>query len=196
MTIRVAGRELGATELRASTIVRETKETQVRVEIAQTGESSIETTVPFLDHMLVTLSRYSGLRLRVQAKGDLRHHIIEDVAICVGVALSEFAPLTAARFGDCTIPMDDALVHCALDLGGRAYYRGPLPSSLYDHWMRSFSEHAKATVHLRVLRGTDRHHIVEAAFKALGLAIRAALVETHAVFSTKGGVTVRADGAC
>jgi imidazoleglycerol-phosphate dehydratase len=196
VTTRVAGRELNATKLRVSTIVRETKETQVRVEIAETGESSIETTVPFLDHMLVTLSRYSGLQLRVQARGDLRHHLIEDVAICVGAALLEFAPSTAARFGDCTIPMDDALVHCALDLGGRAYYRGPLPSSLYDHWMRSFSEHAKATVHLRVLRGTDRHHIVEAAFKALGLAIRDALVETHAVFSTKGAVTVRADGAC
>jgi len=196
VTIRVAGRELGATELRASTIVRETKETQVRVELAQTGDSSIETAVPFLDHMLVTLARYSGLSLRVQARGDLRHHIIEDVAICVGAALLEFAPPTAARFGDSTIPMDDALVQCALDLGGRAYYRGPLPSSLYDHWMRSFSEHAKATVHLRVLRGTDRHHIVEAAFKALGLAIRAALVETQAVFSTKGAVTVRADGTC
>jgi imidazoleglycerol-phosphate dehydratase len=195
VTTRVAGRELNA-QRRVSTIVRETKETQVRVEVAETGESSIETTVPFLDHMLVTLARYAGLQLRVQARGDLRHHIIEDVAICVGAALLEFAPSTAARFGDRTIPMDDALVHCALDLGGRAYYRGPLPSNLYDHWMRSFSEHARATVHLRVLRGTDPHHIVEAAFKALGLAIRGALVETDAVFSTKGAVAVRAEGAC
>jgi imidazoleglycerol-phosphate dehydratase len=188
--------ELHAMEPPVTTIVRETKETQILAEIARAGESSIETTVPFLDHMLVTLSRYSGLTLRVHARGDLRHHLIEDVAICVGAALLEFAPVTAARYGDRTIPMDDALVHCALDLGGRPYYRGPLPSTLYDHWMRSFSDHAKATLHLRVLRGTDRHHIVEAAFKALGLAIRDALVETHAVFSTKGAVTVRSEGSC
>jgi imidazoleglycerol-phosphate dehydratase len=91
--------------------------------------------------------------------------------------------------------MDDALVHCALDLGGRPYYEGPLPSTLYDHWMRSFSDHARATLHLRVLRGRDRHHIVEAAFKALGLAVRDALVDSGAVFSTKGSVALRADEA-
>ena len=84
--------------------------------------------------------------------------------------------------------MDDALVEAALDLGGRPYYRGPLPSALYDHWMRSFADHAAATVHVRVLRGTDRHHIIEAAFKALGLALRDALVESGTVFSTKGAV--------
>ena len=71
------------------------------------------------------------------------------------------------RFGDRTVPMDDALVHCALDLGGRPYNRGPLPSVRYEHWMRSFADNARATLHLRVLRGQDRHHIVEAAFKAL-----------------------------
>jgi imidazoleglycerol-phosphate dehydratase len=87
--------------------------------------------------------------------------------------------------------MDDALVHCALDLGGRPFYRGPLPSTLYDHWMRSFSDNAKATLHLRVLRGTDGHHVVEAAFKALGLAIRDALAESGAVFSTKGSVDLQ-----
>jgi len=84
--------------------------------------------------------------------------------------------------------MDEALVHCALDLGGRPYYRGPLPSSLYDHWMRSFSDNARATLHLRVLRCVDRHHVVEAAFKALGLAVRDALADHGAVFSTKGAV--------
>ena len=179
-----------------STIVRETKETQIRVEITRDGDSSIETSVPFLDHMLHTLARYSGLSLRVQARGDLAHHIIEDVAICAGAALLELAPATAVRYGDRTVPMDDALVHCALDLGGRPYYRGPLPSGLYDHWMRSFSDNAKTTLHLRVLRGTDRHHVVEAAFKALGLALRDALVETGAVFSTKGAVSLRAGDAC
>jgi imidazoleglycerol-phosphate dehydratase len=143
----------------------------------------------------VTFARYSALDLSMQATGDLPHHLIEDVAISVGAALAGVLPATAARYGDRTVPMDDALVHCALDLGGRSYYRGPLPSTLYDHWMRSFSDHARSTLHLRVLRGRDRHHIVEAAFKALGLAVRDALVDTGAVFSTKGGVALRADAS-
>ena len=177
-------------------IVRETRETRVRVELTAgdgAAQSSIGTTIPFLDHMLHTFARYAGLSLRVQASGDLRHHLIEDVAICIGAALAELTPPNAARFGDRTIPMDDALVHCALDLGGRPYYRGPLPSTLYDHWMRSFSDNAHATLHLRVLRGVDRHHVVEAAFKALGLAVRDALVDQGAVFSTKGAVRIGED---
>jgi imidazoleglycerol-phosphate dehydratase len=89
--------------------------------------------------------------------------------------------------------MDDALVHVSIDTGGRPYYRGPLPSSLYDHWMRSYADNAKATLHVRVLRGSDRHHVVEAAFKALGLALRDALAETGAVFSTKGAVSLEAE---
>ena len=176
-------------------VVRETKETTIRCEIVRgTGTAAVATGEPFLDHMLVAFARYSGLDLRLQAKGDLPHHLIEDVAICVGAAVAGALPATAARYGDRTIPMDDALVHCALDLGGRPYYRGPLPSSLYDHWMRSFSDNARATVHLRVLRGRDRHHVVEAAFKALGLAVRDAFVDSGAVFSTKGGVAMRIEG--
>jgi imidazoleglycerol-phosphate dehydratase len=176
-----------------STITRETKETRVRVDLTRgTGATEIDTGVRFLDHMLTTVARYSGLDLQVRARGDLRHHLIEDVAICVGAALAELVPRSAARYGDRTVPMDDALVHCALDVGGRPYYRGPLPSALYDHWMRSFADNARATLHLRVLRGTDRHHVVEAAFKALGLALRDALVETGGeVFSTKGSVEGR-----
>lgn len=174
-------------------IVRETRETNIRCELAPgRGEAVVSTGQPFLDHMLVTFTRYAGLDLRLQASGDLPHHLIEDVAICVGAAVAAILPETAARYGDRTIPMDDALVHCALDLGGRPYYRGPLPSTLYDHWMRSFSDHSRATLHLRVLRGRDRHHIVEAAFKALGLSVRDALVDTGAVFSTKGSVALRA----
>ena len=147
----------------------------------------------FLDHMLVAFSKYSGLDLTLQATGDLPHHLIEDVAICLGAAISALLPATAARYGDRTIPMDEALVHCALDLGGRPFYRGPLPSTLYDHFMRSLSDNAKATLHLRVLRGTDRHHIVEAAFKALGLAVREAFVGSGAVFSTKGSVALKVE---
>ena len=174
-----------------SIVVRETRETQVRVELTRgEGVAEVDTGVAFHDHMLVTFARYAGLDLRVGARGDLRHHLIEDVAICLGAAVAELRPLNAARYGDRTVPMDDALVHCALDVGGRPYYRGPLPSTLYDHWMRSFADNAKATLHLRVLRGRDRHHVVEAAFKALGLAVRQALVEGDAVFSTKGSVAL------
>ncbi len=175
-------------------VVRETKETNIRCELTRgTGRATVSTGQPFLDHMLVAFARYSGLDVAIQATGDLPHHLIEDVAICLGAALSGLLPATAARYGDRAVPMDEALVHCALDLGGRPYYRGPLPSSLYDHFMRSFSDNAKATLHLRVLRGTDRHHIVEGAFKALGFAVRDAFVDTGAVFSTKGSVALRVE---
>jgi imidazoleglycerol-phosphate dehydratase len=177
-------------------IVRETKETQIRVELRRgTGSATVDTGEPFLDHMLVTLARYAGVELVVRARGDLRHHLIEDVGIAFGAAVAAFVPPTAARYGDRTIPMDDALVHACVDLGGRPYYVGPLPSRLYDHWMRSFADNARATLHLRVLRGEDRHHVVEAAFKALGLALRDAMAETGAVFSTKGAVSIRAEEA-
>jgi len=171
-------------------IVRETKETKVSISVSPgTGSSSVETGERFLDHMLVTLSRYAGLDLEVTATGDLRHHLVEDVAITLGTAFQRIVPEAAARYGDATVPMDDAVVQAVLDLGGRPYYKGPLPSSLYDHWMRSFCDNARMTLHIRVIRGSDRHHIVEAAFKALGLALRQALSshgDNGEVFSTKG----------
>lgn len=171
-------------------ITRETHETRVRVQIEPgPGEGTIDTSVRFLDHMLATLARYSGLELSVTARGDLPHHIIEDTAIALGAALQQHRSPRIARYGDRTIPMDDALVHACIDVGGRPFYEGPLPSTLYDHWMRSFSDHARATVHLRVLRGRDRHHVIEAAFKALGLALRDALVVSTAGMSTKGDVS-------
>lgn len=174
-------------------IVRETRETRIRIELERgTGVGTVDTGLPFLDHMLVTLARYSGLDLKIDARGDLKHHLIEDVAIALGAAVAAFLPPTVARYGDRVIPMDEALVHVSIDLGGRPYYEGPLPSSLYDHWMRSFSDHALATLHIRTLRGRDRHHIVEAAFKALGLAMRDALTDSGAVFSTKGAVALEA----
>ena len=170
-------------------ITRATKETRIRIELARgEGRASVVTGQPFLDHMMVTLARYAALDLSITAAGDLKHHLIEDVGIALGSAAAQLIPATAARYGDRTIGMDDALVHVSIDTGGRPYYRGPIPSSLYDHWMRSFADNAKVTLHVRVLRGQDRHHIVEAAFKALGLALRDALVETGAVFSTKGSV--------
>lgn len=175
-------------------LIRETRETRVRIGLARgAGTAEIDTRIPFLDHMLVTLARYAGLDLTVEARGDLRHHVIEDVAIALGQAMRALASQAVARYGDRTVPMDDALVHASLDLGGRAYYRGGLPSALYEHWMRSFSTSAGATLHLRVLRGRDRHHVIEAAFKALGFALRDALAERDEVFSTKGNV--RLEGA-
>lgn len=173
-------------------VERNTRETQITVEMQRgDGKASVQTGVPFLDHMMTTLARYSGLDITIDAKGDLKHHLIEDVAITVGAAFVEVLPAACFRYGDRTVAMDDALVQVALDAGGRAYYEGPIPSGLYDHWMRSFAQNAGMTLHILVLRGTDRHHIVEAAFKALGLALRDALQEGDAVFSTKGAVTLR-----
>ena len=170
---------------------RTTQETRIRLVLARgTGRASVATAVPFLDHMLVTFARYSSLDLTVEAQGDLKHHLIEDVAIVLGAGLRELLPPTVARYGDRTLPMDDALVQVSLDLGGRAYYEGPLPSSYYEHFMQSFAANAVATVHVRVIRGRDRHHVVEAAFKGLGLALRDALVDSGAVFSTKGAVAL------
>jgi len=177
------------------TIVRETKETRVSVALGRADTTPgpaagvcVATGQPFLDHMLSTLAFYSGLDLTVEASGDLRHHLIEDVAIALGEAVAQLVPERAARYGERTLPMDDALVQVALDLGGRAYYAGPLPAPLYDHWFRSFATQARATLHVRVLRGRDRHHVIEAAFKALGLALAQALAESGPLFSTKGAV--------
>lgn len=172
-----------------SVVDRETSETRIHVEIARgTGKAMVSTGQRFLDHMMTVLARYSRLDVTVQATGDLKHHLIEDVGIAFGAALADFTPATCARYGHRVVPMDDALVEAAVDLGGRPYYRGPVPSSLYDHWFRSFTDHARATVHIRVLRGRDRHHVVEAAFKALGMSLHDALVDSGAVFSTKGAV--------
>jgi imidazoleglycerol-phosphate dehydratase len=171
---------------------RNTQETSIRLDMTiGTGSSDIKTGIPFLDHMMTTLARYSSLDIILAAEGDLKHHLIEDVAIATGAAFRDILPETCSRYGDRTIAMDDALVQAVVDAGGRFYYRGPLPSPLFEHWMRSFAENARMTLHLRVLRGRDRHHIVEAGFKSLGLAIRDALREGDAVFSTKGSVRMR-----
>lgn len=173
-------------------IIRNTAETELRLSLRLGTDpvTRVTTGVRFLDHMLETLARYGGFELSVEATGDLRHHVIEDVGIAFGQAVRQLSETPRARYGDRTVPMDDALVHVSLDLGGRAYYRGPLPSSYYEHWMQSFAMNAAATLHVRAVRGRDRHHVVEAAFKALGLSLADALAPAPGVFSTKGDVHV------
>jgi len=178
-----------------SIVTRETGETRVRITLdpfagAEGYKTRIATGEPFLDHMLATLARYAGFGLEVEATGDLRHHLVEDVGITLGLALRDEIPDTCQRYGEATVVMDDAMVQAALDVGGRFWYEGPLPSALYDHFLRSLAENARITLHVRVLRGRDRHHIVEAAIKATGLALRKALAPGDAVFSTKGAVRI------
>ncbi len=174
-----------------TTVRRTTTETDVTVELAlgsATPTAKVSTGDGFLDHMLGTLARYAGLDLSLTATGDLPHHLVEDVALALGRAIRELTPATCARYGAATVPMDDALVTAAVDLGGRGYWGGAVPDPAYDHLLRSLVTEAGATGHVVVVRGTDDHHVLEAAMKALGLSLRAALAEGGSVFSTKGTV--------
>lgn len=180
-----------------SRIQRETNETQITADVRiGTGRSTIQTSDRFLTHMVETLARYSGLDIDLTAAGDLRHHLVEDVAIVLGQSLRAEVSPNAARYGSALIPMDEALAEAAIDIGGRPYYVGRLPSKLYTHFLRSFSTNLGATLHVRVLRGSDRHHVVEAAIKATGVALRQALVEGDGVFSTKGAVRLERGPSC
>jgi imidazoleglycerol-phosphate dehydratase len=170
---------------------RTTRETQISLELDRKGgEISVQTDDGFLTHMVETLARYGGLGLSLKATGDLKHHLIEDVGIALGAALKEETPEKATRYGAALIPMDEALVQAAVDVGGRPYYVGPLPSRLYEHFLQSLAMNLGATLHIKVIRGTDKHHMVEAAIKAFGLALRQALTESDTVFSTKGSVSL------
>ena len=174
-----------------SKLKRETKETQIVAEVRiGTGLSNVDIDDRFLAHMVETLARYAGLDINLKAKGDLRHHLVEDVAITLGLALRDEVLDQTNRYGWAQVPMDEALVEAAVDIGGRPYYVGQLPSKLYAHFLHSFATNLEATLHVRVLRGRDRHHVVEAAIKATGLALREAIKEGDAVFSTKGSVQI------
>jgi imidazoleglycerol-phosphate dehydratase len=172
-----------------SKLTRETKETTISADV-RLGEGTARVDIDdrFLAHMVATLARYAGLDIDIEASGDLRHHLVEDVAIALGTALAEDVPPRATRYGWAQVPMDEALVEAAIDVGGRPFFVGSLPSKLYTHFLQSFATNLGATLHVRVLRGSDRHHVVEAAIKATGLALRQALVEGDRVFSTKGSV--------
>lgn len=174
---------------------RETRETTIRLSLERAGgDIRVTSDDAFLTHMVETLARYAGLGVTLEATGDLKHHLVEDVAIALGLALRKETPENAARYGWAVVPMDEALVQAAVDLGGRPYYVGPLPSRLYQHFLQSLAVNLGATVHIRVLRGRDRHHMVEAAVKAFGLALAQALAEGGSVFSTKGAVSLEWEG--
>lgn len=172
-----------------STVTRRTRETEVTVTLARgEGRADVRTTRPFTDHMLTALARTSGLDLTVCATGDLPHHLIEDVAITLGEALRPLTEEAIARYSHRVVAMDDARVAVTLDAGGRAYFAGRLPSPLHTHALRSLADAARITLHVEVERGRDRHHVVEAAYKALGLALADALAPATGVASTKGRV--------
>ena len=179
-----------------SRVQRSTRETTIDATVSiGTGQAEVDIDDRFLGHMIVTLARYANLDISIEATGDLRHHLVEDVAIVLGQALAEELPENRVRFGEALVPMDEALVQAAIDVGGRPYYVGKLPSKLYTHFLHSFATQLDATLHVRVLRGEDRHHVVEAAIKATGLALRKALVPAEDVFSTKGAVhSTRGEG--
>ncbi len=174
-----------------SKLKRETRETRIVCEVRKgAGAVDVRVNDRFLAHMVETLARYGGLDVSLEAAGDLRHHLVEDVAITLGLALKDEIPAASARYGWAVVPMDEALAEAAVDLGGRPYYVGRTPSRLYTHFLHSFAMNLGATVHVRVARGEDRHHMVEAAVKAVGLALRQALAEGDQVFSTKGSVAL------
>ena len=182
-------------ERSVSKLERSTKETQIVADVSVgSGQAEVEIPDRFLAHMVETLARYSGLDIRITATGDLRHHLVEDVAIVLGQAVREELNEEIARFGSALIPMDEALAEAAIDVGGRPYFVGKLPSKLYTHFLHSFAHNLNATLHVRVRRGTDRHHMIEAAIKATGVALRQALVQGEEVFSTKGAVLEERQG--
>ncbi|HSM60585.1 MAG TPA: hypothetical protein VK849_07285 [Longimicrobiales bacterium] len=174
-----------------SKLKRETRETRIVADVRRgTGLADVRTDDRFLTHMVETLARYAAVDVTLEATGDLRHHLVEDVAITLGKALADEVPAKAARYGWAVVPMDEALAEAAVDVGGRPYFVGRVPSRLYTHFLHSFATNLGATLHVRLIRGTDRHHGIEAAVKAVGLALRQALVEGDVVFSTKGSVSV------
>ena len=175
---------------------RSTQESTVELELNLdgTGDSQISTGVRFYDHMLASFAKHSLFDLRVEATGDVdvdAHHTVEDVAIVLGDAFREAVgdKRGISRFGDATVPLDEALVHAVVDIAGRPYFvhhgepegqayvliGGSYAGSLTRHVLESFAQHAGIALHVRVLSGRDPHHVVEAQFKAVARALRAAV---------------------
>lgn len=174
---------------------RATKETKIQLELGPgVSPTTARTPYPFLSHMVESWARYAGLgvQLKADSRDDVEHHLIEDVALTLGRALRKLVgDRTIRRYGKAYVPMDDALVAVALDAGGRPYYEGALPMPLYEHFLRSLAFEAGLTLHVSVERGRDEHHVVEAAIKGVGMALRDALEPAREVQSTKGKVEYR-----
>ncbi len=179
--------------MRTSEIKRTTKETDISLTLSLDGSgcSEIDTGCGFLDHMLTLFAKHAHFDLTVSCKGDVNvdyHHTVEDVAICLGKAFAEALgdKKGIARYADKVIPMDEALILVAVDISGRDYlgyaldipsYRvGDFDTELCEEFMKAFVREAKLTLHVRQLAGTNSHHIIEGAFKALGRTLSAAVV--------------------
>ncbi len=197
---------------RTARIERVTSESRVLVELDLdgTGVSSIETTVPFYDHMLTALSKHSLIDLTISSSGDTHidvHHTVEDTAIAIGEALRVALGTKAGirRFGEATVPLDEALANAVVDISGRPFLvhggepagqeyhliGGHFTGSLTRHVFEAIALHAGICLHVTVLAGRDPHHIVEAQFKALARALRAAVEHdprVEGIPSTKGAL--------
>ena len=177
---------------RVAELTRTTKETDIALSlnIDGTGVPSIDSGVPFFDHMLEAFGRHGLFDLTIKAKGDLEvdaHHTVEDVGIVLGQAFAQAMgeKRGIARFGSQMLPMDETLVLAALDISGRGQLHwdvevplcllGSFDSSLAKEFFIAFATNAGVTLHVRMLTGENAHHIVEACFKAVGRAMRAAL---------------------
>jgi imidazoleglycerol-phosphate dehydratase len=191
--------------MRCASHERTTRETAVRVklDLDERGPSMIVTGSAMFDHLLEAFALHAriALEIQAQAKDSIQHHVVEDVAIVLGktiaIALGERTGI--ARYGEASIPMDEALVRCVLDLAGRSYARIALPlrreriedlaSDLIPHFFSSLASNAGITLHLDALAGENDHHVVEAAFKAFARAARVAWtcsLDALAIPSTKG----------
>ncbi len=197
---------------RTARVERATNETKlvVEVDLDGSGKADVATGVGFYDHMLISFARHSLVDLVVQTEGDTHidaHHTVEDTAIVLGQALREALGDKAGvrRFGDATVPLDEALVQAVVDVSGRPYcvhtgepegqvyvvIGGDYAGSLTRHVLETLAHHAAIALHVRVLAGRDPHHLVEAQFKALARALRDAVAadpRETGVPSTKGSL--------
>ena len=187
--------------MRTAEIIRNTAETkiQLKLELDGTGASEVRTGCGFLDHMLTLFAKHGRFDLMINCDGDTwvdDHHTVEDVGIALGQAFSEALGEKRGinRYGSQILPMDESLVLCAVDLSGRAYlgYELPIPSQkigtfdseLVEEFWLGFIRNAQATLHIRLITGSNSHHIAEGAFKAAGRALRTA-VAVDAAFSNE-----------
>jgi imidazoleglycerol-phosphate dehydratase len=186
--------------LRNAIVMRKTKETDITVEVNLdgSGRSESRTGIKFLDHMLDSLATHSLMDIKVKATGDLQHHLVEDVAITLGKALSQALADRRGirRFGDAIVPMDDGLAMAAVDLVKRPYSAVELklervmledaPREDLEHFFTSIATALEATIHVKVLDGKNDHHKFEAAVKAFALSLREAVSDDPRRAELKG----------